>query len=110
MKRAVCLLGMLYVLPVTLLCAEDSCNVAGQRRVSLAKPSKHQLAFADMEVGAFIHYGLNVYTGQNHGDGKNPASKFNPTDLDAEQWVLAAKALGAKYAVLTARHEGGFCL
>jgi len=110
MKRSVCLLGMLYVLPAALLWAEDKCDVTGRRPVSLAKPSREQVAFADMEVGAFIHYGLNVYTGQDHGDGKNPASKFNPTHLDAEQWVLAAKALGAKYAVLTARHEGGFCL
>ena len=84
--------------------------VAKEATIELAKPTKQQLAWQDMEIGAFIHYGLNVYTGQEHGDGHEPASKFNPTELDAEQWVLAAKALGAKYAVLTARHEGGFCL
>ncbi len=86
------------------------CHAGGTGTVKLAKPTPQQLAFMDMEIGAFIHYGLNVYTGQEHGDGFEPASKFNPTDLDAEQWVLAAKALGARYAVLTARHEGGFCL
>ena len=53
---------------------------------------------------------LNVFTGQEHGDGKESPSMFNPTELDAEQWVLAAKALGARYACLTVRHEGGFCL
>ncbi len=76
----------------------------------LAKPSAKQVEFADWEVGAFIHYTLNPFIDQEHGDGQEPPSKFNPTELDAEQWVLAAKSMGARYAVLTARHEGGFCL
>lgn len=77
---------------------------------TLATPSTKQIRFADWEVGAFIHYGLNPYTDQEHGNGLEPPSKFNPTELDVEQWVLAAKAMGARYACLTARHEGGFCL
>ena len=76
----------------------------------LTLPLQKQIEFADWEVGAFFHYGLNVYTGQQHGDGKEPPSKFNPTRLDCEQWVKAAKAMGAKYGCLTVRHEGGFCL
>lgn len=95
-----------------------SCSQSGQSRdthqvnetIELAKPSPKQIAFADWEVGAFIHFGLNPFTGQEHGDGKEPPSKFNPTELNAEQWVLTAKSLGAKYVTLTARHEGGFCL
>lgn len=78
--------------------------------IRLAKPSAKQIAFADWEVGAFIHYGLNPFTGQEHGDGQEPPSRFNPTQLDTDQWARTAKALGARYAVLTARHEGGFCL
>lgn len=76
----------------------------------LAVPCEKQIRFADWEVGAFIHYGLNPFTNQEHGDGQEPPSMFNPTELDAEQWVLAAKAMDARYACLTARHEGGFCL
>lgn len=76
----------------------------------LVKPSPKQIAFADWEVGAFIHYTLNPFTGQEHGDGLEPPSKFDPTELDAEQWILTAKSMGARYVVLTARHEGGFCL
>lgn len=91
-----------------LVCAVG--QVAADQPVELAKPSTKQIAFADWEIGAFFHYDLNPFTGQEHGDGLEPASKFNPTDLDAEQWVLTAKAMGARYAVLTARHEGGFCL
>lgn len=75
--------------------------------VQLAKPTAEQLAFQDMELGVFIHYSIDTY-GSVHG--ASPASIFNPTDLNAEQWVLAAKSMGAKYVVLTARHEQGFCL
>lgn len=35
---------------------------------------------------------------------------FNPTQLDTDQWIEAAKAAGAKFAVLTATHETGFGL
>ena len=77
---------------------------------ALARPTPEQQAFMDMELGAFLHYDLNVFTGQEHGDVLKPASKFNSTALNVEKWVRTAKAMGAKYAVLTARHEGGFCL
>ncbi|MGD0518148.1 MAG: alpha-L-fucosidase [Thermoguttaceae bacterium] len=73
----------------------------------LAKPTPLQLAFQDMELGVFIHYSIDTYGSRS---GAFPASAFNPTELNAEQWVLAAKAMGAKYMVLTARHEQGFCL
>lgn len=73
----------------------------------LARPSPQQLAFQDMELGAFIHYSIDTYGGVH---GRMPAAAFKPSRLDAEQWVLAAKAMGARYAVLTARHEQGFCL
>lgn len=76
----------------------------------LAKPTPRQLEFMDYELGMFIHFGLNTFTGQQHGDGKKPPSDFNPTKLDCDQWIRVAKSMGAKYVVFTARHEGGFCL
>jgi alpha-L-fucosidase len=75
--------------------------------VQLAKPAPLQLAFQDLELGVFIHYSIDTYGGKS---GASSASAFNPTALNTEQWVLAAKAMGAKYVVLTARHEQGFCL
>lgn len=45
----------------------------------LVKPSAKQLAFADWEVGAFFHYNINPFSGQQHSDGQPPASMFNPT-------------------------------
>lgn len=38
------------------------------------------------------------------------ADIFNPSQLDAEQWVKAARSFGAKHIVLTAKHHNGYCL
>ena len=82
-------------------------SAATAPRRKLAEPTPQQLAFEALELGAFIHYSIDTY-GSEHAS--LPASAFNPSDLDTEQWVLAAKSMGARYVVLTARHEQGFCL
>ncbi len=76
----------------------------------LAKPTPQQLSFQDFELGVFVHFSIDTYASQGFLPGETPASSFNPTELNPEQWVLAAKAMGATYIVLTARHEQGFCL
>jgi alpha-L-fucosidase len=38
------------------------------------------------------------------------ADAFNPIYFDAEAWVLAAKAAGMQYIVVTAKHHDGFAL
>lgn len=76
----------------------------------LARPTLQQLAFQDFELGVFIHYSIDTYAEKGKLSGSTPASAFNPTALNTEQWILAAKAMGATYVVLTARHEQGFCL
>jgi len=110
--KGICFLNISVITVVLVLFVSHTLVFAqpGSGKIKLAKPSKSQAAFQDLEMGVFIHYGINVYTGQEHGDGKEPPSRFNPTALDVEQWVAAAKAMGANYVCLTARHEGGFCL
>lgn len=105
-----CSIGAFFTLVACALSVSEVYAEPAGDAVQLATPSPKQLKFADWEVGAFIHYGLNPFTGQEHGDGQESPAKFNPTELDTDQWVRTAKSMGARYVVLTARHEGGFCL
>lgn len=73
-------------------------------------PTPRQLAWQQLHVGVFVHFGINTFFGAEWSDGSLPAGAFNPTELDADQWVAAAKLAGAKYLVLTAKHHDGFCL
>lgn len=81
--------------------------------LALAKPTAEQVQWQDYEIGVFFHYDLNVFKpGWNHrmyDDFPRPEI-FNPTNLDMGQWMEVPKALGAKYAILTATHGSGFML
>ena len=59
-------------------------------------PSPEQLAYQQMEMVGFIHFTVNSFTDKEWGYGDEDPAIFNPTELDAEQWVLAAKAGGLK--------------
>jgi alpha-L-fucosidase len=77
-------------------------------------PTKAQLDWADAEIGVLFHFDLQVFKPEyewRRDMGKHPdAAIFNPKQLDTDQWIKAAKAAGAKYAVLVAKHCSGFSL
>ena len=73
---------------------------------NIPRPTEQQLAWQDMELGLFIHLGMPTYTGKVGVPGD--PGLFNPVGLDTDQWVAAAKAMGARYAVLVAVHADGF--
>ena len=75
-----------------------------------ALPSSSQIAWQDMEMNMFCHFGPNTFTGLEWGEGTEAEDIFNPTDLDCRQWVRTAKAAGFKGIIITAKHHDGFCL
>ncbi len=71
---------------------------------ALPLPTPAHLKWADMELGMFYHYDIPIFGGGRAPDPK----RYNPAKLDTDQWMEAAKAYGAKYVVLTAKHGAGF--
>ena len=78
--------------------------------ISRLVPTAQQLEWQQMEFTAFLHFGMNTFTGNEWGHGTDSPELFNPSELDCEQWVKALKDGGFKMALITAKHHDGFCL
>ena len=76
--------------------------------------------FEEAKFGLFIHWGVYSILGDGEWvmNNQNISIKeyeklpgfFNPTDFDAEKWVLMAKNAGMKYITITSRHHDGFSM
>jgi alpha-L-fucosidase len=88
-------------------------NCIGQKN-NLIVPSKAQYEWANAEIGVLIHFDMPVfepsYNFRKDWNYHPDLSIFNPKELNTDQWIEAAKAAGATYAVLVAKHCSGFSL
>ena len=77
---------------------------------SLALPNQAQLDWQRDELAMFAHFGVNTFTDQEWGTGKEDPAIFDPARLDPRQWARTAHAAGFRAMILTAKHHDGFCL
>lgn len=90
------------------------------RASALPRPRAAQAAWEHDELGMFFHFDIEVfdqpYQTVQAGWRKLPplgsisAKLFNPKRLDTNQWLRVARAMGARYAVFTAKHSSGFLM
>ncbi|HHK7807526.1 TPA: alpha-L-fucosidase [Streptococcus pneumoniae] len=73
-------------------------------------PSQTQLAYLGDELAAFIHFGPNTFYDQEWGTGQEDPERFNPSQLDAREWVRVLKETGFKKLILVVKHHDGFVL
>ena len=110
------------ILAATLLAASIS-SVALQAQTPY-EPTKENLQarkeFSDSRFGIFLHWGIYSTFAQgewymqnvplNRDEYAKAADAFFPHRFDADQWVSAIKAAGAKYICFTTRHHDGFSM
>lgn len=78
---------------------------------TMVAPSPAHLEWHDMELGMFFHFDIPIYKqGWNWRSWTElpDPDLYQPSRLDTDQWMEAAKAMGAKYAVFVAKHCSGF--
>jgi alpha-L-fucosidase len=72
-------------------------------------PRPNQTDWMRLERTFFLHFGVNTFNEVEWGTGREDASIFNPTELDANQWMRAITNFGGKMIVLVCKHHDGFC-
>ena len=58
------------------------------------RPNAAQQVLMRHQYGKFIHFGVNTFSDLEWPDGCIPASAYNPTQIDCDQWVRVARDAG----------------
>jgi alpha-L-fucosidase len=87
----------------------DSAAVIAEKAAKVL-PRPRQSAWMRLERTFFLHFGVNTFNEVEWGSGREEPSLFNPSELDAKQWLRAVKQLDGKMLVLVAKHHDGFSM
>lgn len=87
----------------------DSAEMIAEKAAKVL-PRPNQTEWMRLERTFFLHFGPNTFRGVEWGNGRESPTIFNPTALDANQWVSAAKDAGCTLLILVAKHHDGLCL
>ncbi|GGN34668.1 alpha-L-fucosidase [Streptomyces fuscichromogenes] len=80
------------------------------RKASQVRPTARQISWQALERTAFLHFGVNTFTGLEWGTGDEDPDVFQPAGLDTDQWARALRDGGFRLAILTVKHHDGFVL
>lgn len=104
----------------TLLLLMVACLTASAQYQASPEILKARSEFQDNKFGIYIHWGLYSMLGNgewvmsnrniNYKEYTHLADGFYPSKFDAEEWVKAFKAAGARYVTFTTRHHDGFSM
>jgi alpha-L-fucosidase len=72
-------------------------------------PSPQQVLWHEMEQIMFVCIDPCTWQGREYDNHSVPLNRINPTKLDVNQWIDAAKSFDAKMILFVAKHVGGFC-
>ena len=95
--------------PVQIIAVGDSDAVIAEKAAKVL-PRENQKTWMRLENTFFLHFGPNTFRGLEWGDGREDPAIFNPTALDAEQWVRSMKEAGGRMIILVAKHHDGLNL
>ena len=99
-----------------------ACTLCMQAQTYQPSPEiqQAQREFQDKKFGIFLHWGIYSMLGQgewvmqnrniNYQEYPKISAGFYPSKFNADEWVQAIKASGAKYITITSRHHDGFAM
>lgn len=94
----------------TIRISSGECLTSLVAKAAAVRPDPRQASWQDLGQTAFLHFGINTFTGAEWGTGDEDPKVFNPKELDTDQWARTLKQAGFKLAVLVVKHHDGFLL